>query len=48
MAGLGVHAALMTGTKSKIEAFVDWAWDGLQDRRTARPRSGGRGPDRLG
>jgi NADH dehydrogenase len=29
MAWLGVHAALMTGTKSKIEAFVDWAWDGF-------------------
>jgi NADH dehydrogenase len=29
MAWLGVHASLMTGTKSKIEAFVDWAWDGF-------------------
>ncbi len=29
MAWLGVHAALMTGTKAKIEAFVDWAWDGF-------------------
>ncbi len=29
MAWLGVHAALMTGTRSKIEAFVDWAWDGF-------------------
>ena len=29
MAWLGVHAGLMTGTKSKIEAFVDWAWDGF-------------------
>jgi NADH:ubiquinone reductase (H+-translocating) len=29
MAWLGVHASLMTGTKCKIEAFVDWAWDGF-------------------
>lgn len=29
MSWLGVHAALMTGTKAKIEAFVDWAWDGF-------------------
>ena len=24
-----VHASLMTGTKAKIETFVDWAWDGF-------------------
>jgi NADH dehydrogenase len=29
MSWLGVHAALMTGTKAKIEAFIDWAWDGF-------------------
>jgi NADH dehydrogenase len=29
MAWLGVHASLMTGTKAKIEAFTDWAWDGF-------------------
>ncbi len=29
MAWLGVHASLMTGTRAKIEAFVDWAWDGF-------------------
>ncbi|MFL5863566.1 MAG: NAD(P)/FAD-dependent oxidoreductase [Solirubrobacteraceae bacterium] len=29
MAWLGVHASLMTGTKAKIESFVDWAWDGF-------------------
>jgi NADH dehydrogenase len=29
MAWLGVHASLMTGTKAKIDAFVDWAWDGF-------------------
>jgi NADH dehydrogenase len=28
-AWLGVHASLMTGTRAKIEAFVDWAWDGF-------------------
>ena len=30
MAWLGVHAALMTGTRAKIEAFVEWAADGFQ------------------
>ncbi len=29
MAWLGVHASLMTGTRSKIDAVVDWAWDGF-------------------
>ena len=29
MAWLGVHATLMTGTRTKIEAFVEWAWDGF-------------------
>jgi NADH dehydrogenase len=29
MAWLGVHASLMTGTKAKIETFVDWAWNGF-------------------
>ena len=29
MAWLGVHASLMTGTRAKLEAFVDWAWDGF-------------------
>jgi NADH dehydrogenase len=29
MAWLGVHAALMTGTRSKVEAFVEWAGDGF-------------------
>ena len=27
MAWLGVHASLMTGTRDKIEAIVDWSWD---------------------
>ena len=27
MAWLGVHASLMTGTKDKIEAIIDWGWD---------------------
>src|SRR6201986_5325796 len=29
MAWLGVHAALLTGTRAKVEAFVDWAWNGF-------------------
>jgi NADH:ubiquinone reductase (H+-translocating) len=29
MAWLGVHASLMTGTRAKIESFIDWAWDGF-------------------
>ena len=29
LAWLGVHASLMTGARAKIEAFVDWAWDGF-------------------
>ncbi|MGZ4561305.1 MAG: NAD(P)/FAD-dependent oxidoreductase [Mycobacteriaceae bacterium] len=27
MAWLGVHATLMTGTRAKIEAIIDWGWD---------------------
>jgi NADH:ubiquinone reductase (H+-translocating) len=27
MAWLGVHASLMTGTRDKIEAIIDWSWD---------------------
>jgi NADH:ubiquinone reductase (H+-translocating) len=27
MAWLGVHASLMTGTRDKIEAIIDWGWD---------------------
>jgi NADH:ubiquinone reductase (H+-translocating) len=27
MAWLGVHAALMTGTRAKINAIIDWSWD---------------------
>ena len=26
-AWLGVHAALMTGVRNRIDAFVDWGWD---------------------
>jgi NADH dehydrogenase len=26
-AWLGVHAALMTGMRKRIEAFIDWGWD---------------------
>ena len=24
---LGVHATLMTGVRTRVEAFIDWAWD---------------------
>jgi NADH dehydrogenase len=42
-AWLGVHAALMSGVRNRIEAFVDWGWDyfsktrgpQLLDRRSA-------------
>jgi NADH:ubiquinone reductase (H+-translocating) len=27
VAWLGVHAALMTGTREKIEAVIEWSWD---------------------
>ena len=27
VAWLGVHASLMTGTRDKIEAVIDWGWD---------------------
>jgi NADH dehydrogenase len=27
MAWLGVHASLLTGTRDKIEAIIDWGWD---------------------
>jgi NADH dehydrogenase len=26
-AWLGVHAALMTGVRNRVDAFVDWGWD---------------------
>jgi NADH dehydrogenase len=26
-AWLGVHAALMSGTRNRVEAFIDWGWD---------------------
>jgi NADH:ubiquinone reductase (H+-translocating) len=26
-AWLGVHAALMTGVRNRIDAFVNWGWD---------------------
>src|ERR1700759_1169545 len=37
-AWLGVHAALMSGVRNRIEAFVDWGWDYF---------SGSRGPQIL-
>jgi NADH:ubiquinone reductase (H+-translocating) len=27
LAWLGVHAALMTGGRDRIEAMIDWGWD---------------------
>jgi NADH dehydrogenase len=27
LAWLGVHAALMTGSRAKLEAIIDWGWD---------------------
>ncbi len=27
VAWMGVHASLMTGTRDKIEAIIDWGWD---------------------
>jgi NADH dehydrogenase len=32
-AWLGVHAALMSGVRNRIEAFVDWGWDYCSDTR---------------
>ena len=32
-AWLGVHAALMTGVRNRIDAFVDWGWDYFTDAR---------------
>ena len=32
-AWLGVHAALMSGVRNRIEAFVDWGWDYFTDTR---------------
>ena len=29
MAWMGVHASLMTGSRAKIEAIIDWSWDRL-------------------
>ena len=26
-AWLGVHAALMSGVRQRVEAFIDWGWD---------------------
>ncbi len=48
-AWLGVHAALMSGVRNRIEAFVDWGWDyfsnsrgpQLLDGAAARPTSTG-------
>jgi NADH dehydrogenase len=26
-AWLGVHAALLSGARNRVEAFIDWGWD---------------------
>jgi NADH dehydrogenase len=36
MMWLGVHAALMTGVRTRVEAFVDWAWDYVSPTRSAQ------------
>ena len=49
LAWLGVHAALMTGARDRIEAFDRLGLGPLhQDRRPARPRPRRRRQDRLG
>jgi NADH dehydrogenase len=32
-AWLGVHAALMSGVRNRIEAFIDWGWDYFSETR---------------
>ena len=32
-AWLGVHAALMSGTRNKVDAFINWGWDYFSDTR---------------
>ena len=49
-AWLGVHAALMSGVRNRVEAFINWGWDYFsKTARAADPRPAlGRRPDRLG
>ena len=48
VAWLGVHASLMTGTRDKIEATLDWCWDRFSKTGGPRPRSRRGRRDRLG
>ena len=34
-AWLGVHAALLSGTRQKIDAFISWGWDYFSKTRTS-------------
>jgi NADH dehydrogenase len=36
MMWLGVHAALMTGVRTRVEAFIEWAWDYVSPTRSAQ------------
>ena len=36
VAWIGVHAALLSTTRAKIEAFVEWAWDYFSEQRATR------------
>jgi NADH:ubiquinone reductase (H+-translocating) len=30
---LGVHAALLTGVRNRVDAFISWGWDWFSDNR---------------
>jgi NADH:ubiquinone reductase (H+-translocating) len=45
MAWIGVHATLMTGVRSKLEAFIDWGWDRFS--KTGGPHVLDRGDEAL-
>ena len=42
-AWLGVHAALMTGVRNRVDAFIDWGWDYFSEP----PRAAGARPLRT-
>ena len=47
-AWLGVHAALMTGVRNRVDAFIAWGWTTSPRPRTPGARPVGGGPHRLG